>query len=52
LGLGSPLAAPPELAVAGRDHHPRDPLTYPTHHTRAAQRAVASARRKEHQGPP
>jgi hypothetical protein len=52
-GSGAPLATPPpEPAAGGRDRHPRDPLTYPTHHTRAAQRALAVSRRKEHQGPP
>jgi hypothetical protein len=52
-GSGAPLATPsPEMAVARRDRHPRDPLTYPTHHTRAAQRAAAAARRREHRGPP
>jgi hypothetical protein len=52
-GSGAPLATPPpEPVVGGRDRHPRDPLTYLTNHTRAAQRAVAAARRKEHQGPP
>jgi hypothetical protein len=30
----------------------KDPLTYPTHRTRDPQRAAASARRKEQQGPP
>jgi hypothetical protein len=51
-GSGAPLATPPpEPAAGGRDRHPRDPLTYPTHHTRAAQRALAASRRKEHQGP-
>jgi hypothetical protein len=36
-GSGAPLARPPiESAVGGCDRHPRDPLTYPTHHTRAA----------------
>jgi hypothetical protein len=42
----------PEPAAVGRDHHPRYPLTCPTHHIRAAQRAAAAAKRKEHQGPP
>jgi hypothetical protein len=42
----------PEPAVGGRNRHPRDPLTYSTHHTRAAQRVAATAKRKEHQGPP
>jgi hypothetical protein len=36
----------------GRDRHPRDPLTYPTHHMRGAQRAAIAAKRKEHQDPP
>jgi hypothetical protein len=27
---------PAELAARGHDRHPRDPLMYPTHHTRAA----------------
>jgi hypothetical protein len=52
-GSGAPFATPPpEPAAGGRDRHPRDPLTYTTHHTRAAQRAAAAAKRKEHQGPP
>jgi hypothetical protein len=55
-GSCAPLATPPpELAVGGCDHHPRDPLMYPTHHTRAAHRTAATAataKRKEHQGPP
>jgi hypothetical protein len=42
----------PEPAAVGRDHHPRYPLTCPTHHIRAAQRAAAATKRKEHQGPP
>jgi hypothetical protein len=52
-GSDAPLATPPlKPAVGGHDHHPREPLTYPTHHTRVAQRAAAAARRKEHRGPP
>jgi hypothetical protein len=52
-GSGAPLAtSPPEPAVGERDRHPREPLTYPTHHMRAAQRAAVATRRKEHQGPP
>jgi hypothetical protein len=36
-GSGAPLVSPPpEPTVGGRDRHPRDPLTYPTHHTRVA----------------
>jgi hypothetical protein len=42
----------PEPAVGGRDRHPREPLTYPTHHTRGAQRAATAAKRMEHQDPP
>jgi hypothetical protein len=52
-GPGPPLATPlPEPTDGGRDRHPRDPFMYPTHHTRAAQRAATAAKRKEHQGLP
>jgi hypothetical protein len=51
-GSGAPLATPsPESAVAGCGH-PCDPFTYPTHHTRAAQRAAEAVRRREHHAPP
>jgi hypothetical protein len=52
-GSDAPLeTSPPEPVTGVRDHHLRDPLTYPTHHTRAAQRVAVAARRREHQGPP